>query len=311
MKSEPPRPVPCSAHSASRIPYLLPRRAFTLIELLVVIAIIGIFAALLLPNLQRAKGMAILAICQGQIRQAGLACTSYANDADGAFPYGWGQLRGGSVPGYQYDTVGVPASLPAAGPAGILESFRYVDNGAVLNCPAKVGPVPETPGFVYYNYWRVTMYNGWSTQETGDMRASYCYVGYFGKNGDALDTAPTYQPFTGESWYTGSGNGGVGYNVTTFGRQADTPFFIPNWTGRSGNHGMSMAHPQGNPPVLSCPFWQPYYTWSMGAWPHFPNWTLTPANTQWDQRLAGDPGKRNYWFRDGSVRTRGRPAILF
>jgi competence protein ComGC len=61
--------------------------AFSLLELLVVISITFVLLGIFMPALSRAKALARQAICQGRLRQWGLAFEVYVAENDGFYPH--------------------------------------------------------------------------------------------------------------------------------------------------------------------------------------------------------------------------------
>lgn len=59
------------------------KRSFTIIELLVVVSVIMILAGFLLPALNKARASAQTAICQGNMKQLGIAFAQYNDDNQG------------------------------------------------------------------------------------------------------------------------------------------------------------------------------------------------------------------------------------
>ncbi len=62
------------------------RRAFTVIELLVAIAIIGVLLAILLPATEHVRHKAYIDKCASNLRQIGLALSTYENENHGYWP---------------------------------------------------------------------------------------------------------------------------------------------------------------------------------------------------------------------------------
>ena len=137
---------------------------FTLIELLTVVAIIAILAAMLLPALQQARGVAISVVCKSNLKQQFIGQSAYAMENDNLIPPIGELYRYAGVPwqsGTWYGWLGAHGYLGGSemydGPVpGVGEMHRY----PIMQCPAEAGSsgysdggaiVDEGKGMTYFN----------------------------------------------------------------------------------------------------------------------------------------------------------------
>lgn len=143
------------------------KRAFTLIELMVVIILIGLFAALILPALAKARQVAHRAQCINNLRQHGIAWYLYIDEHGDCFPKAgdpnaggaWIRTFGGKLTdyvSYPGDSVGARALnryLDISDEASPhMELFNCPDDG--VHSETDQGGLPDPlGGMTCFNYY--------------------------------------------------------------------------------------------------------------------------------------------------------------
>jgi prepilin-type N-terminal cleavage/methylation domain-containing protein/prepilin-type processing-associated H-X9-DG protein len=109
-------------------------QGFTLLEMLAVTAIVGILAALLLPALQKAHVRARQTWCASNVRQIGIAFSSFAHEHNGLYPQQVSVAAGGA---YEFD--GMAPILPGdllLSPAVFRVMSNELGSVKIVACPA-------------------------------------------------------------------------------------------------------------------------------------------------------------------------------
>ncbi|HEG44159.1 MAG TPA: type II secretion system protein [Phycisphaerales bacterium] len=107
------------------------KTAFTLIELLVVIAIIALLLSILMPSLEKAKGVARAVICQSNLKQWGVIVPLYAGD------------NGDTLPGLWAPGLG-PTQDFSSGQWWMVPYRPYYSDPAIRLCPQATQAPPST-----------------------------------------------------------------------------------------------------------------------------------------------------------------------
>lgn len=145
-------------------------KKFTLIELLVVVAIIGILLSILLPSLQKARGVSLSAVCLSNTKQLGVAYTMYSDE---------------------YKDQTLPLLLDE-GLSWIGMLYPFHNSTELIQCPSTVRADKEsshrgtsTVQWGGNNAWQVYAghntsasytLNAWSYSNTGDDRQYHRYI---------------------------------------------------------------------------------------------------------------------------------------
>jgi prepilin-type N-terminal cleavage/methylation domain-containing protein/prepilin-type processing-associated H-X9-DG protein len=111
------------------------RNAFTLVELLVVIGIIALLISILLPVLNKAQDASRTAACQSNLRQIGLALTTYGQDTSYFPPYAY-TTNGQEHSHHDFWAVNLVHLRYVAAPNQPDRNAAYSQFDSIFRCPA-------------------------------------------------------------------------------------------------------------------------------------------------------------------------------